>query len=100
MKDVRYYRDMESMHNMTWAELAGLEPELNDLLAVARLVGNSCRTWRDVERGWSQFKSDVARLVGLLGENRQHPVLGTVAAYDVVYWRLHNAVARDRRAAD
>lgn len=24
-------------------------------------------------------------------------VLATVGAYDVVYWKLHNAVARDRR---
>jgi hypothetical protein len=53
-----------------------------------------------VERGWSQFKNDIAGLVGFIGKHRNHPVLGTVAAYDVTYWKLHNAVAGDMRGDD
>jgi hypothetical protein len=32
-------------------------------------------------------------LVGLAGKHRDHPVLGTVGAYEVAYWRLNDAVA-------
>lgn len=97
MKDVRNVKDMEYIHQIKWVDLAQLEPELDRLLEIARGVGDGCRTWRDVERGWSQFKNEIAGLVGFFGKHRQHATLGTVAAYDVVYWKLHNAVARDRR---
>lgn len=32
-------------------QLAALEPELTQLLTFARMVGNGCRKWHDVERG-------------------------------------------------
>ncbi|MBA4067783.1 MAG: hypothetical protein C0501_29615 [Isosphaera sp.] len=90
---------MERKHGVRWADLARLEPELGRLLHVARLVGDGCRTWRDVERGWTQFKDDVARLTWRFNA-RGHPCPGGVAVYDVIYWKLHNAVARDRRGGD
>lgn len=100
MRDVRNVKDMERIHGVRWAELVEAEPELERLLKIASMVGDGCRNWRDVERGWGQFKNDVAGLVGLCGSNRTHPLLGTVAAYDVTYWKLHNAVAGDHRGDD
>src|SRR5579871_1233948 len=97
MRDVTSVKTRERMHGITWAELVALEPELQRLLDLAHGVGDGCRTWWDVERGWTQFKREIAGLVGYFGKYRGHPILGTVAAYDVVYWKLHNAVARDRR---
>lgn len=97
MRDSWSVKDMEKMHGIKWCDLVVLEPELEPLLKIALMVGNGCRNWRDVEKGWGQFKSDIANLVGFFGKNRTHPVLGTVGAYDVVYWKLHNAVAKDRR---
>jgi hypothetical protein len=81
-------------------QLAALDPELTELLTFARMVGNGCRKWHDVERGFNPFKNDIVKLVGFCGKHRGHPVLGTRAAYEVTYWKLHNAGARDRRAAD
>lgn len=97
MEDVRSVKDMERIHGVRWVDLVELEPELDGLLKFARIVGGSCRDWWDVERGWGQFKNDIAGLVGYFGKHRGHPILGTVAAYDVVYWKLHNAVANDNR---
>jgi hypothetical protein len=97
MKDVSNVKDMERIYKITWDQLAELEPELDKLLTEARSVGECCRTWRDVEKNWTPFKNPVHKLVGLFGKHRGHPILGTVAAYDVTYWKLHNAVARDRR---
>ncbi len=97
MKDVTCVKDMERIHKTTWDRLAELEPELNTLLADARSVGQFCQSWRDVEKNWTPFKNPIHRLVGLFGKHQGHPELGTVAAYDVTYWKLHNAVARDRR---
>jgi|LakMenE18May11ns_1017448.scaffolds.fasta_scaffold9205534_1 hypothetical protein len=97
MKDVINVKEMERIHNVRWVDLAELEPELDRLLNFARMVGNGCRNWWDVERRWGQFKNEIAGLVGYFGKHRRHPTLGTVAAYDVVYWKLHNAVANDER---
>jgi hypothetical protein len=97
MRDVRIVKDVECIQGVRWGDLVALEPELDRLLGVARMVGDGCRNWRDVECGWAQFKNVVAGLVGFLGKHRDHPILGTVAAYEVTYWKLHNAVARDKR---
>lgn len=97
MKDVTCVKNMERMHKVTWDQLVELEPELDNLLADARAVGQCCRTWRDVEKNWTPFKNPIHNLIGLFRKHRGHPVLGTVAAYDVTYWKLHNALARDRR---
>jgi hypothetical protein len=96
MKDVTNVKDMERIHKITWDQLAELEPELDKLLADARSVGKCCRTWREIEKGWTRFKNPIHTLIGLFGKHRGHPILGTVAAYDVTYWKCHNAVARDR----
>lgn len=98
MKDFQSVKEYEKMYGVTWDELAELEPELTELLKFARMVGDGCRKWHDVERGFNQFKNDIVKLVGFCGRHRGHPILGTRAAYDVVYWKLHNAVARDNRA--
>lgn len=100
MRDVRNVKDMESIHGVKWGDLVALEPELGRLLDIARKVGDACCNWWDVERGWSQFKNEIAGLVGYFGKHRNHPVLGMVAAYDVTYWKLHNAVADDHRGDD
>jgi hypothetical protein len=100
MRDVRNVKDMERIHGVRWDELVEAEPALERLLKVARMVGDCCRNWRDVERGWGQFKNDIAGLVGYSGKHRGHPLLGTVAAYDVTYWKLHNAVAGDDGGGD
>jgi len=97
MRDFRSVREMEKIHSITFKQLAAEERELDRLLSIAQMVGNACRSWHDVERGFNQFKNDILKLVGFCGKHSGHPVLGTVGAYDVVYWKLHNAVARDRR---
>jgi hypothetical protein len=100
VKDCTNVKDIEDMHGVTWEQLAALEPELTELLTFARMVGNGCRKWHDVERGFTQFKNDIVKLVGFCGKHRGHPVLGTRAAYEVTYWKLHNAVAGDSRGDD
>jgi hypothetical protein len=50
-----------------------------------------------VHSRFTPFKNDIVWLVGFAGKHRGHPVLGTHKAYDVVYWKLRNAVAGDRR---
>jgi hypothetical protein len=99
MRDYRCVKEYEEMWGVTWDELVALEPELNRLLAEAQGAGYGCRTLGQVNRRFTPFKNDIARLVGFCGKYRGHPVLGTHKAYDVVYWKLRNAVARDPRDA-
>jgi hypothetical protein len=42
---------------------------------------------------FAPFRNAVADLVGYLGRHRDHPVLGSVGAYEVAYQRLYDAVA-------
>jgi hypothetical protein len=35
----------------------------------------------------------MSDLIGFLGEHRNHPVLGSTGAYEVAYWKLHEAVS-------
>jgi hypothetical protein len=51
VNDCTNLKDMENRHGVTWEQRAALEPELTELLTVARMVGNGCRSWHDVERG-------------------------------------------------
>jgi hypothetical protein len=46
-----------------------------------------------VERAFAPFRSAAAELVGFVSSNSRHPVLGSVGAYEVAYWRLYNAVS-------
>ena len=84
--------DVERAHRVTWGELAGLEPRLNELLWQVRAAGAACRCGEDAHRAFAPIRDAVAELVGFRGRHRHHPVLGSVGAYEVVYWRLHDAV--------
>src|SRR4051812_18377852 len=70
--------------------LGGLEPESSSI--------DSGEMWHIA--GDQRSKNDNPTLVGDFGKNRSHPILGTSGASDVVYWKLHNAIARDRRRDD
>jgi hypothetical protein len=85
--------DLERSHAVTWGELAALEPRLAELLWRARAAGAGCGGWEDVERVFAPFRDAVAELVGFRGRHRRHPVLGSVGAYEVAYWRLREAVS-------
>lgn len=86
---------MEEVHGVSWDQLELLEPRIAVLLARVRAVRPSIKDEWDEERCWNRFKKPIADIVGYLGENRGHPVLGTTEAYDVVYWRLHNTLVGD-----
>jgi hypothetical protein len=92
MNNIPKVHDLERTHGVTWGELAGLEPRLNELLWQARAAGGDCHCREDVARAFEPFRGAVAELVGFLGRNSGHPVLGSVGAYEVAYWRLHDAV--------
>jgi hypothetical protein len=42
---------------------------------------------------FAPFRDAVAELVGFRCGRSTHPVLGSVGAYEVAYWRLREAVA-------
>ncbi len=93
MKDFTHVKEMERIHGLHWEQLVEIEPRLDQLLESARSV--FCRNWEDVHRGFSQFKTDIHHLTRSI-VNR-YPSLEGHAVYDVMYWKLHNAVAKDRR---
>jgi hypothetical protein len=93
MRHVAKFQDLERSHGVRWEELAEREPELRHLLHEARRAGAGCRGWSDVGRAFGPFRDGLVRLVGFAGKHRDHPVLGTVGAYEVSYWRLYDAVA-------
>jgi hypothetical protein len=85
-------KSRESVTELTWDELADRLPELRQLLWRARSAGASCRSRADVDRVFSPLRNEIADLVGLLGANRHHPVLGSVEAYEVASRKVHDAV--------
>jgi hypothetical protein len=85
--------DLERAHCVRWEELTGLEPRLSELLWQARAAGAGCRDWEAVAQVFAPLRSAVAELVGFRGKHHRHPVLGSVGAYEVAYWRLHEAVS-------
>ena len=93
MQHIPKVQNLERAHGVTWGELAGLEPQLTDLLWRARAAVAGCRGWEDLPRVFAPFRDAVAELVGLRGKHRRHRLLGSVGAYEVAYWRLHDAVA-------
>jgi len=38
-------------------------------------------------------RDELVELIGFAGKHRRHPVLGSVGAYEVAYWKLYDAVA-------
>ena len=86
--------DLERSHGVTWGELAELEPRLHELLWKARAAGAGCRCREDMHRVFAPLRDALTELVGFMGRHRDHPVLGSVGAYEVAYWRLRDAVAQ------
>jgi hypothetical protein len=92
VKYIPNVQDLERAHGVTWVELAGREPRLNELLWQARAAGSRCRHWNDVERLFAPLRDALTELLGFRGRHREHPLLGSSGAYEVAYWRLHEAV--------
>jgi hypothetical protein len=85
--------ELERRHGVRWCELADLEPRVQHLLWRARAAGARCRSWSDVERCFSPLQNELAGLLGFSGCQSRHPVLGSLGAYTVAYWKLYEAVA-------
>ena len=94
MNQIPNIRDVERAFGVTWGELVGLEPRLNEVLWQARAAGAGCRCREDIHRVFAPLRDALTELVGFMGRHRDHPVLGSVGAYEVAYWRLHDAVAQ------
>jgi anti-anti-sigma factor len=86
-------RDVERTHGVTWFQLVELEPQVERLLWRARLAGAKWRPFLAVERIFGPVREELAGLIGFFGKHRTHPVLGSVGAYEVAYWKLYDAVA-------
>jgi hypothetical protein len=93
MNQIPNIRDVERAFGVTWGELVGLEPRLNEVLWQARAAGAGCRCREDAQRTLAPFRGAVAELVGFRGRHRDHPVLGSVGAYEVAYWRILDAIS-------
>jgi anti-anti-sigma factor len=85
--------DVQRAHGITWGQLVELEPRVESLLWRARQVGASCRTCADVDQAFNPLRDELTDLIGLLGKNHRHPVLGSAGAYEVARWKLYEAVA-------
>jgi hypothetical protein len=84
--------EVERAFGMTWGQLAVLEPRLNELLWKARQAGSRCRCGEEASFAFGPLRNAMADLVGFRSDHRDHPVLGSVGAYEVAYWRLYDAV--------
>jgi hypothetical protein len=85
-------QDLERAHGLTWSQLISLEPRLEELLWQARAEGARCRCWQDVERVFAPFTGALADLVGFRCRRTEHPLLGSIGAYEIAYLRLRDAV--------
>jgi hypothetical protein len=92
MNDCPNVYDLERIHGVSWCELASLEPSLAELLWRAREAGAGCRSWSEVPRIFSPLREALVEVVGFGGRHRSHPVLGSHGAYEVAYWKVHEAV--------
>ena len=93
MKHYPDLRDVERQSGITWHELVELEPRLAELLWESRRACGTCRRWSDVDRVFSPIRGTLAELVGFARNGRGHPVLVSLGAYQVAYWKLYDAVA-------
>jgi hypothetical protein len=93
MNSLPNIHDLERRHGITWPELVELEPKLAQLLCESQRASANCRGWSDVDRIFAPIRNSLAESVGFAGIRHQHPVLGSLAAYEVAYWKLYVAVA-------
>jgi hypothetical protein len=93
MKPYPNFRDTERLSGITWGDLTALEPRLEELLWAARAASATCHGWSDVDRVFAPIRNTLTELVGFAGRHRRHPVLGSVGAYQIAYWKLYDAVA-------
>ena len=84
--------DVQRTFGVTWGELVEAEPQVESLLWRAREGGAHCHTFADVARVFGPLRNELAGLLGFAGKHRRHPVLGSVGAYQVAYWKLYDAV--------
>lgn len=85
-------KDIERMHDLNWENLADLEPRLNGLLVDAVTSRPRRKRGFNYELAWARFKQPIANLVGFHRRDECDPLLKTVAAYDVVYWKIYHAL--------
>jgi anti-anti-sigma regulatory factor len=85
--------DVERTFRITWGQLVELERELEPLLWRARIAGAKCRTFTAAHQAFAVVRDELAGLIGFAGKHRGHPVLGSLGAYEVAYWKLYDAVA-------
>jgi hypothetical protein len=93
MNHIPNIHELERTHGVTWGQLAGLEPRLQELLWKAREDGACCRCREEAERVFAPVRNALGELVGFMSGQNGHPVLGSIGAYEVAYWRLYDAVA-------
>jgi hypothetical protein len=93
MKTYPNFWELERLTGVTWQDLVELEPRLGDLLWRARQAGARCLCRADVNRVFGPLRGALVDLVGFTGHHHRHPVLGSTEAYQVVYWKLYDAVA-------
>jgi hypothetical protein len=84
--------DVQRAFGISWGQLVELEPQLESLLGRAWPAGTNCRTRSDVDRVFGPLRNELAALIGFAGKHHSHPLLGSVGAYEVAYWKLYNAV--------
>jgi hypothetical protein len=85
--------EMERIHGVTFGRLVDLEPQLEALLWQARQAGATCGSRADVGRTFSRLRDQLSGLIGFSSQHHRHPVLSSVGAYEVAYWKLFHAVA-------
>jgi hypothetical protein len=64
MNTIPKVHEIEQARGVTWAELAGLEPRLNELLWKARAAGAACRAHQDVPRVLGPICNAMCDLIG------------------------------------
>ena len=76
---------------VTWHDLVKAEPALGELLAEAQAVKDNGGTSFCANSIWyNRFKQRLLPLVGW--DRRGHPVLGGMAAYDLAYHKIYDAL--------
>jgi anti-anti-sigma factor len=88
----RSVSDVQRTCGVTWGELVEAEPQVESMLWRAREGGAHCHTFADVARVFGPLRNELAGLLGFAGKHRRHPVLGSVGAYEVAYWKLYDAL--------